>query len=174
MALVTTPGAALADSYASLIEADAYHAARANTAWSGLDTTKDAALRRATAWLDGRYKSRWPGYRLNGRTQSLDWPRANATDADGYAIEIDAIPAEIIAATCEAALREIVAPNSLSPDVTPGTAKVLTGVGALSWTPLRSNVSASDMAPTIMAVDAALSGLLQGGGSGGTTLVVRA
>lgn len=165
MALITTPGAADADSYAALDRANTYHAARGNAGWSGTDDAKEAALRRATAWLDGRFGARWPGYKTAGRAQSLDWPRSNATDREGEAIQPDEIPAEVVNATCEAALRELSAPNSLSPDVTPGTAKVLTQVGKLAWTPLRANADPSDMAPVLLAVDRALSGLLRSGGS---------
>lgn len=165
MALVVTPGSASADSYASIAEADAYHAGRGNTTWTGSDTLKEAALRRATAWLDGRYRARWPGSRSRGREQALDWPRAFASDKDGWVIASDAIPAEVVLATCEAALRELVKPGSLSPDITPGTAKVLTEVGDLKWTPLRAAADAADMAPALLAVDAALSGIIGGGGS---------
>ena len=35
MALITTPGDLTANSYASLAEAAAYHAARGNTTWTG-------------------------------------------------------------------------------------------------------------------------------------------
>lgn len=163
--LTVTPGATTADSYATLAAADAYHADRGNAAWTGADALKEAALRRATAWLDGRYSARWPGVRSFGRDQALDWPRGYAVDRDGYDINAAAIPAEVVHATCEAALRELVKPGSLSPDVTPGSAKVLTGVGNLTWTPLRATADAADMAPTLLAVDAALARLFTGGGS---------
>ena len=171
MTLTTTPGASTADSYASLAEALAYHAARGNAAWAAsTDPLREPALRRATAWLDGRYHARWPGYPINGRAQALDWPRRGAADRDGYVIEVTTIAPEIVAATCEAALRELAAPGSLSPDVTAGTAKVLTTVGKLGWTPLRNNASASEMAPTLLAVEQALAGVIRGGG----TALVRA
>lgn len=66
-------GLATADSYASRAEADAYHAARGNAAWAAASTAaRDAALRRATQYLDTRY--RWVGNRLT-LTQALEWPR---------------------------------------------------------------------------------------------------
>jgi hypothetical protein len=171
MTLITTPGSATADSYTTLVEAAAYHAARGNATWAGADADKETALRRATAWVDGRYAGRWPGRPTYARVQSLAWPRVYAEDLDGYPIDPATIPPEIIAAACEAALRELVSPGSLSPDVTPGTAKVLTGVGSLSWTPLRNSASASDMTPALTAVDRILAKIV---GGGNTVQVVRA
>jgi len=153
MALVVTPGAANADSYASLATAASYATAVGSTAWAGTDASKEAALRRATSWLDGAYAGRWPGFRVNGRSQSLEWPRVGAYDAEIEWIDSATIPVEVVNATCEAALREILTPGVLSPDVTLGTAKVLTGLKGISWTPLRGSVSAADMAPTLNAVD---------------------
>lgn len=165
MALNTTPGSATADSYATLADALAYHAAIGNAAWSAstvTDTQREAALRRATAWLDGRYD--WPGYRVNGRLQALDWPRHEAYDTEDEIIDYTTIPDEVVNATCEAALRELASPGSLSPDVTPGTMKVLTEVKGIRWTQLRGGASESDMAPTLLTVDRILSHIIGGGG----------
>lgn len=164
MALTTTPGAADANSYASLAEANAYHTARGNAAWTGADAAKEAALIRATQWLDGRYGDQWPGIRWKLRAQALDWPRVEATDRDGTEIDYDSIPSEVVSATCEAALIELASPGALSPLVTPGTAKVLTEVKGIRWTPLRASAGASDMTPTLTAVDRALSPLIGGEG----------
>lgn len=163
MALIVTAGSSSADSYATVAACDSYHSARGNATWTGTDTLKEQALRRATQWLDGRYGSRWPGTTTYGRDQALDWPRAWVEDASGYAVATETIPQEVVNATCEAALRELVSPGSLSPDVTPGTVKVLTEVKGIRWTPLRSSAGASDMAPVIAAVDGALSGLMIAG-----------
>ena len=66
-------GLALADSYASRSDADAYHAARGNAAWAAASSdARDAALRKATQYLDTRY--RWVGNRST-LTQALEWPR---------------------------------------------------------------------------------------------------
>lgn len=171
MPLVTTPGAASADSYASVIEADAYHLSRGNGQWTNAAAGKEEALRRATAWLDGWFRTRFPGARTNGRGQALEWPRRNAQDASGEAISDAEIPAEIIAATCEAALRELNAPGSLSPDVIEAESKVLTGVGKLSWTPTgRAGVDAKR--PVLSAVEDALSGLIRP--KSGTKFALRA
>lgn len=164
MALTTTPGSATANSYASLVEAAAYHTARGNATWTGTDALKEAALIRATQWLDGRYGSQWPGVRWKLREQALDWPRIEVYDRDGTVVDYDTIPVEVLNATCEAALRELTTPGILSPDVTPGTVKVLTEVKGIKWTPLRAAASANDMALTITAVDRALAPLIGGAG----------
>lgn len=113
------------DFYGTVAAADAYHAARANSAWAGTEQAKQAALIRASAYIDGKYQQqnscgRWEsmfsGAKTGGRAQELQWPRTGATDNEGAAIPPTEVPAEIERATYEAALREIVAPGSLSPD----------------------------------------------------------
>lgn len=119
------------DFYGTVGEADAYHAVRANTAWTGDEVVKQAALIRASAYIDGKYQSqtscgRWEsmftGSKSGGRAQTLQWPRKNAFDSDGEAIPDTEVPVEIRNATYEAALREIVTPGSLSPDYIASTA----------------------------------------------------
>lgn len=114
MALIVEDGTGLAtaQSYISAADASTYHTAHGNTAWTGTDAVKEAALVRATAWLDGRYLSRWPGVRYTS-TQALEWPRAGAVDCDGN--ELSAmVPAALKNALCEAALKELVKAGSLS------------------------------------------------------------
>lgn len=118
MVLITTPGSATADSYATLAEANTYHIDRGNTAWTGSDALRDAALRRATTWVDNTYRHRFPGWRTDDRDQNLEWPRTHAFDIAGELLDVDEIPIEIKRAQIEAALRELVAPGSLSPDFT--------------------------------------------------------
>lgn len=43
------------DSFVSVAEADAYHAAMGNAGWTGDDAAKESALRRATQYIDARY-----------------------------------------------------------------------------------------------------------------------
>lgn len=164
MALTTTAGSINADSYASLVQAAAYHTARGNSTWTGTDALKEEALIRATQWLDGRYGPRWPGIRWKLRLQALDWPRVDAYDRDGSILDGDDVPVEVINATCEAALRELITPNGLSPDVTPANAKVLVEVKGIRWQGLRASAGVSDMTLTITAVDRLLSPLIGGAG----------
>ena len=120
MALTVEDGTGLADaeSYITTDWADTYHANRAQETWAdGTDDDKEAALRRAVAYLDGRYGPRFTGLRLNGRDQALMWPRVGATDTEGWAIASDVIPVEIMRAQAECAIRELDTPGFLSPDV---------------------------------------------------------
>ena len=121
MALVTTPGAADADSYFTLAEATAYFTARGIATWTGSDTVKESAARRGTTYLDNQYRGRWKGYRTE-QLQALAWPRVGSggdsrlraqgdtfavygiVDDDGFEIPTNVIPAQIKTAAMEAAL----------------------------------------------------------------------
>lgn len=75
--LVVEDGTGLpnADSYLSIASADVYHAAMGNTDWASVPAAlKEAALRRATQYLDTRYN--WRGQPLT-TTQALVWPRTS-------------------------------------------------------------------------------------------------
>lgn len=103
--------------YGTREEADTYFDARGTTAWAqAAEADRDAALVRASSYIDGRYRDRFPGRKAVGRAQPLEWPRLNAVDVSGEAIGADEVPAEVVSATYEAALREVVAVGSLSPD----------------------------------------------------------
>lgn len=114
MALVTEDGSGLADaeSYISVNDATAYHAARGNAAWASMasDTVREQALRKATDYLGQTYRDRWAGYRIS-TTQGLDWPRYDVPrrDLPGNAYSAyyasDAVPAEVVRACAELALR---------------------------------------------------------------------
>lgn len=91
-------GLANADSYISLADADAYHAALGNAEWAATSTDgREVALRRATQYLDTRYQ--FAGEPLT-TTQALAWPRTAAT----WPVS------RLRAATCEAALRALAGP----------------------------------------------------------------
>lgn len=86
------------------------------------DDAVERAIRKATAYIDARYRGRFPGYRRRERGQALEWPRSDAVDAEGWAIAYGEVPAEIIKATCEGAYREALEPGALSPDLERGGA----------------------------------------------------
>lgn len=116
MSLVVENGTGLstAQSYVTVAECDAYHAARGNSTWTDASTLdKERALVRATAALDGRYSFRFPGCRLE-EDQALEWPRLDALDARGYIIDSDSVPLAVKNASCEAALVEIGEAGALS------------------------------------------------------------
>lgn len=171
MALDTTIGGASSDSYVTLVYADAYHAAMGGTTWTGVDALKEAALRRATAWMDGRYGPEWPGYRTNGRSQALDWPRYGVTDQEGWGVLSDAIPTEVQKATAEAALRELVTPGSLSPDYVAADQVKAESVGSISVT-YTGIAGAAGSRPVLTVVAEILAPLI--GSAGATTFLARA
>ena len=119
MALIVEDGTrpAGANSYLSVADADAYHTLMANAAWadaSGPD--KEAALIRATAGIDTKYKGQWIGVKsVTG--QRLAWPRAKVIDTDQPIVTVEgesipvsgagAIPAALRDATAEVALIEL-------------------------------------------------------------------
>lgn len=114
-------GVSDADALVTLAEADAYFTDYGG-AWTGDDADKEAAIRRASAWLSEYF--RWNGSRTNGRDQALAWPRSGVTDCDGNKIASDEIPVEVKRATFTAALFELATPFGLTPSITPtGTAK---------------------------------------------------
>lgn len=88
------------DVYADLAEADAYFVDRDVAAWPAATVAaREAALRRATAYLDGRY--RWVGI-LAVASQPLGWPRLSAWDSEGR--PLDSIPTRLKQACAELAL----------------------------------------------------------------------
>ena len=116
-----------ANSYVAIAYADAYHLDRLNTAWAAATTIeKTAALIKATAYADGKYRNRWKGVRIYSQ-QPLEWPRAIEISEyqsiySGISIVLDApiatIPQLLKDAVCELALRALAAP--IAADVTPG------------------------------------------------------
>jgi hypothetical protein len=126
MTLVAIAGDPDSDSYNTLDELSAYHVAFGNDAWTDGDTdTWEGAARRATVWLDGRYRRQWKGRKTYITTveggsppeQALAWPRCGVADEDGSVVSSTTIPRQIKYAHAEAALRELVSPGSLFPDI---------------------------------------------------------
>lgn len=160
------------DFYGTLAGADSYHADRGNAAWTGIDTVKQSALVRASAYIDGRYRLRWPsgrwvsqfsGTKAGGRAQMLEWPRNGATDYEDQLIPGDSVPIEVEQATYEAALRELVAPGSLSPDYSPSALVKSETVGPLKTDYAVAEASTGDSPPNrpvIPAVDEILAPVL--------------
>lgn len=112
MALITTPGAADADSAGTLAEADAWHLSMGNSTWTGTDEVKEQAMRRAIVWLDGQFGSRFVGVPASA-TQARQWPRSNAYYR-GVLLAEDAIPEAYKRAQFEAALIELESPGGLT------------------------------------------------------------
>lgn len=123
----------MTDYYGNLAGALAYHTDQGNAAWAAAatDALREAALLRASVWLDGNYRDLFQGYKTLFRAQIRQWPRFGAVDAEGYPIPIDEVPREILAATYEAALRELAVPGQLSPDFVAANRVVRERLGSL-------------------------------------------
>lgn len=119
MALVTEDGTGLstAESFVSVEDATAYHAARGNSAWAALasDTVREQLLRKASDYMEAAYRLKWAGRRVSV-DQGLSWPRYDVPMRDtGSYYDSDAVPAAVANACAELALRA--ASADLAPDV---------------------------------------------------------
>jgi hypothetical protein len=119
MTIVTEDGTGRADavSLCSVADADSYHQARGNSAWTDLDVPdKESALVRATDFITQIYRERWKGYRTTN-TQALDWPRAGVVLADApyKIVGFHEVPTEVKSACAMLALRA--STEELAPDL---------------------------------------------------------
>lgn len=164
MALIPEDGTGLpdADSYESLAEFKAYADAHGfdYTTPAYSDAAIEAAMRRATAWLDATYRTRYTGDVRFPATQALEWPRTGATWRD-VALADDVIPLALRRAQSEAAWRELVSPGVLSPDYVATSIVTREKVGPLEVQYAASSAtSASDIAPDVGVIDGLLAPLL--------------
>lgn len=185
MSLNSTAGDVAADSYASLAETDAYFLSRNVTTWTGADTVKEAALRRATTYLDNQYRLLWVGITAT-QTQSLCWPRVDGTrgyytgytqlllDINGWPIPSNVVPTQIKTAAMETALLAL-GTAALEPVLDRGGQ--IKSIGK-SVGPLRKDITYVDGAPVVsryLVVEGLLAGLVKGfpGASSGNVRLVR-
>jgi hypothetical protein len=133
MTLIIEDGSGVpgAESYVTAEELDAFALAYWGAALTGTEAVKEAALRRAGAYLNGLS---WMGQKTNGRDgQSMAWPRAWVMDIDGYPVATDEIPEEVKQAQFILARAEITEAGALSPTVTPSKQKTLVAVEGIRW-----------------------------------------
>lgn len=89
-----------ADSYVSVEFADNYFNARAITEWAELtEEEKEVALIKGTDFIDTSFD--WNGRKAT-KEQSLNFPRINLRDSNGY--EVEGIPLNLMKAVCVASL----------------------------------------------------------------------
>lgn len=115
MAFIPEDGTGLenANSYMSLAAADAHHADRGHTEWAAVSSAlREAALVRATDYIDKRFGHRFRGYKRT-RDQALQWPRFAAVGNDRFLLP--PIPSQLRKATAEYALRALTN-TPLAPD----------------------------------------------------------
>lgn len=108
LSIVATAGAANANSFVTLVEAEAYMEGRGNAStWTAAtDAEKNVTLVEATRDIDVQ---NYRGKRASS-TQALDWPRDWAVDPDDPYLDYfdsDEIPTRIKNATCELAFQYI-------------------------------------------------------------------
>jgi hypothetical protein len=192
MTIVATPGDPLADSYFTLVEADAYFSSRGVTAWTGADAVKETAARRGTSYLDNQYRDRWVGIRAT-QPQVLAWPRVDGSrgnqttrglgyawtfplfDIDGFLLSDATVPAQIKRAAMEVALLALTG-ATLEPTLVRGgqIKSISQGVG-----PLQESITYTDGAPAVdryLVVEGLLRGFVTStpGSTSGNTKLVRA
>jgi hypothetical protein len=151
-----------AESYVSVSDCASYATARGLTFPVEPAANAEAALRRGTSWLDATYRGSFPGRRKNGRAQALEWPRVDAWDntCPPEPISDDEIPVEIVHACCEAAIRELAAPGSLTPDVIPGKIKKSAKVGDIGVEYAIGAGTVGEQRPISTVIDGILSSLI--------------
>lgn len=156
MALVVEDGTGLsnAESYVSVANADARQTALGITAWTGTDAVKEAALRRATQYMEQRYRQRWKGTRLL-RAQALSWPRYGADTGDWY-VESTVVPAEVANACADLAVKAL--SETLNADQTRAVVREKVDVLETEYDRY------SPQATRFVAIDAMLAPYLMGGG----------
>lgn len=134
MPLITTPGAANADSYASVVEADACNAQ--NLYASGWATAasadKESALRMATRLLDSM-PAAWTGAAANAAVQALGWPRTGMKNRNNYPIPssgASSIPGNLKCAQAEYA--RLLLENDLTGAGASGSSVAASGIKSVS------------------------------------------
>lgn len=108
----TGEGVEGANAYVPVDFVDDYHTDRSNGGWSGTTEEKQAAIIRASDYVDKRFSERYRGYRQT-KKQGMQWPRLNAMDDSGYLLQ--EVPAQLQKAVSEYALRAL-SLTPLAPD----------------------------------------------------------
>lgn len=149
-----------ANSYVSVDDANTYHAALGNKGWAGAAIDKETALRRATQYLDTRYRFR--GSVFNAK-QALSWPRNDCYLND----VLVAWPVKRVQdACCEVALRALT--GTLYADLPDAQkASVTVGPVSVSYAPSRQ------MGQTMFPIVDDLLAPFMGGGSPMTSLRIE-
>lgn len=107
LTLIATAGAADANTYCTLAEADVYFTKRLHkTSWEEASSgDKNMALAWASSILDNEMN--WHGWTMYPDVQALRWPRSGAVTPDGRSVTSVAIPQFLKNATAEFAMQLI-------------------------------------------------------------------
>lgn len=109
------------ESFASVAEADAYWSNRGVASWAADTPAKEVALRKATDYLEQKYRLLWCGQRAT-YAQALSWPRVGVV-VDGFSVPSNLVPVEVRRATIELAKRAAV--GELMPDAVNSSGEVI-------------------------------------------------
>ena len=169
--LIIETGAGLTDaeSYASIVAADARCASLGVTAWAAFEEdSKEIALRKATLFM-AIYRTRWAGRRVY-QQQALDWPRYNV-EVDGFILPSNIVPADVVNACIDLAVR---AGNGedLLPDLDTGSNAIKKDKTGPLETEYFQNTT--DARERFVAVDAILAPYFGAAGGGNSIKVTRA
>lgn len=162
----TGTGSETAESFCSVADADAYHAARGYTLWATMsEVEREQTLRRATGYMQQTYRTRWAGCRVYS-VQALDWPRYDVPRRDyGDYYPSDTVPREVRDACAELAFRA--SSGELAADLGQQVTERTVG-------PITTKYAAgSTSAKRYRAVDMLLGPLLRASGSGAVVGLVR-
>ena len=112
MALIVEDGTGLATANAYISEtfANTYHSERCNEGWAGATTQKEAAIRKATEYLDREFCFRGSLVKdhVDDPPQALAWPRVGVDDNEGRVIDDESVPLAVERACAELALSALV------------------------------------------------------------------
>lgn len=109
--LVATPGAATANSYATLAEVDAYALTRPvawdeTSVWDDADTDDKNRAIVTAAWMLDEYVE-WDGSATDD-IQAMAWPRVGMVTPNGYTVEHTEIPERLKRANAELAMQLLI------------------------------------------------------------------
>lgn len=159
MALIATPGAEDADALVTF-ERVADYATAKGLSFAPNEDLGAPSIRRATTWLCTAWT--WKGYRANGRSQALAWPRTGVEDAEGETVDPTTIPTEIEDACCEAAIYEYNNDGGLAPVVVLAERIKSESIGPIRTEYVVGQQSAEASRPILTIVGDMVSGLVAG------------
>lgn len=178
MALVVEDGTGLtnANAYVDVDTVDAYHVLRCNKGWSGSTEAKDAAIVRATEWIDRTFDFMGEIKNAGDSASSLDiqalaWPRNQVFHEEGYLVDPDSLPIQVVNAAAEVAL--VALTGVLDPSVRGPLVRSMTErVGRVTQTRSLTAAGQAEQVdiPTVYLI---LKPLLARGGAGGHSGLVR-
>ena len=152
-------GISNANSYVARADADTYFAERAREEWAAATTAaRDAALIRATQFVEHRWSTRFVGIRASSG-QALSWPRVEAVNAYGF--EESGVPNAVKVATMEAAVEALSASLFVVDNPSERVSRLQAGsfsVNLDATAPARRDIEAvnSAIAPVVLSVSKTL------------------